>query len=79
MYNVSTILAVSAFKAVKGQVMVQATGSHGGLYAPGVRRLLRALGKLIKHLSLTGREQALVMSRATMIATYRMLEVASST
>lgn len=73
------IHTVSAFKAIKGQVRVQATGSHGGLHAPGVRRLLRALGKLIKHLSLTGSEQALVMSRATVIATYRMLEVASST
>ena len=77
MYNVRTIHAVSAFKAIKGQV--RATGSHGGLYAPGVRRLLRALGKLIKHLSRTGREQALVMSRANVITTYRMLEAASST
>lgn len=79
MYNVRTIHAVSAFKAIKGQVRVQAKGSHGGLYAPGVRWLLRALGELIKHLSRTGREQALGMSRANVITTYRMLEVASST
>lgn len=79
MCNVSTKHAVSAFKAIKGQVRVQATGSHGGLYALGVKQLLKALGKLIKHLSRAGSGQALVMSRANVLTTYRMLEVASRT